>query len=85
MIFGSKLLSSLLMSAVYLLKYLRYRQTKTSSGNVEYIQLWFGSPWCDPCLDPSPPNWVSTHTLETTALDQLANRCVNLRRQRHIS
>jgi len=25
--------------------------------------------------------WVSTHTLENTALDQLINRCVKLRRQ----
>jgi len=40
MIFGSKLLSSFLMSAVYsFLKYLRYKQTQTSSGNVENLQL----------------------------------------------
>jgi len=36
--FGSKLLSSLLMLAIYsFLKYLCYRQTQTSSGKVENL------------------------------------------------
>jgi len=38
MSFGSKLLNSFSMSAIYsFLKYLRYRQTKTSTGNFENI------------------------------------------------
>jgi len=45
MVFGSKLLNSFLMSAIYsFLKYLHYRQTKTSIGNVENLQVAFGSP-----------------------------------------
>jgi len=56
MVFGSKLLISFLMSAIYsFLKYLRYRQTHTSSGNVENLQLPFESPLRDPFFDPSPP------------------------------
>jgi len=56
MIFGSKLLSSFLMLAIYsFIKYLRYRQTQTSSGNVENIHRKFGSPLRDPFFDPSPP------------------------------
>ena len=39
MIFNSKLLSSFSLSAIYsFVQNLRYRQTKTSSGNVENIQ-----------------------------------------------
>jgi len=54
MIFGRKLLTSFVMSAVYFfLKYLRYRQT--SSGNVKNLQLRFGSPLQDPFFNPSPP------------------------------
>jgi len=49
--FGSKFLSSFLMSAIYsFLKYLSY--TQTSSGNVENIQPLFGSPRRDPFFDP---------------------------------
>jgi len=56
MIFGSKLLSSFLMLAIYsFLKYLRYTQTQTSSGNVEKIHRRFGSPLRDQVFDPSPP------------------------------
>jgi len=54
MTFGSKLLNSFLMSTIYsFLKYLRYRQTKTSSVNINNIR--FGSPRDDPFFDPSPP------------------------------
>jgi len=83
-IFGSKLLSSFLMSAIYSFpKYLRYRQTQTSSGNVENLQLRFGSPLRDPFLMllHSTLLWVLIHTLEITGIDQLSNRCVKLRRQ----
>jgi len=42
-------LSSFLISAIYSsLTDLRYRQTQTSSGNVENIQLRFESPGRDP-------------------------------------
>jgi len=52
--FGSKLLGSSLMSAIYsFLKYLSY--TQTSSGNVENTQPLFGSPRRDPFCDPSRP------------------------------
>jgi len=52
--FGSKLLSSFLMSAIYsFLKYLSY--TQTSSGDVESTQPRFGSPGRDPVFDPSLP------------------------------
>jgi len=45
MIRSSKLLSSFSMSTICSFpKYLRYRQTQTSSGNLENIQLRFGSP-----------------------------------------
>jgi len=55
MIFGSKLRSLFLMSAIYsFLKY-RYRQTQTSSGKVENLQVQFGSPLHGPFFDPSPP------------------------------
>ena len=53
-IFGSKLLSSISVIAICaFLKYLRYRQTQTSSSNVEDIQLRFGTPRRDPFCDPS--------------------------------
>jgi len=81
MIFGSKLLSSFLMSVIYsFLKYLRYRQTQISSGKVANLQLRFGSPLRDPFLALLHPLWVLIHTLETTGLDQLTNHCVKLRR-----
>jgi len=49
--FGSKLLSSFSVSAIYSFrKYLRHRQTQTSNGNVENIQLRFGSPQPVPFL-----------------------------------
>jgi len=52
--FGSKLLISFLMSAVYsFLKYLSY--TQTSSDDVESTQTRFGSPGRDPFFDPSRP------------------------------
>ena len=62
MIFGSKVPSSFLMSAIHsFLKFLRYKQTQTSSGNVENLKLRFGSPLCDhfltllhPSLDFGP-------------------------------
>jgi len=39
------------MTAIYtFLKYLRNKQTQTSSGNVENLQLRFGSPLRDPFL-----------------------------------
>jgi len=51
---GSKLLSSFLMSAIYtFLKYLHYKLTQASSGNVENLQLWLGSPLHDPFFNPS--------------------------------
>jgi len=82
MIFGSKLLSSFLKSVIYsFLKYLRYRQTQTSSSKDENLQLRFGSPLRDPFLALLHPLWVLIHTLETTGLDQLTNLCVKLRRQ----
>ena len=82
MIFGSKLLSSFLMLVIYsFLKYLHYRQTQTSSGEVENLQLRFGSPLRDPFLALIHPLWVLIHTLETTRLDQLTNRCVKLQQQ----
>jgi len=44
------------MSVIYsFLKYVCYRQTHTSSGNVRNTQLLFGSPRRDPFFDPSPP------------------------------
>jgi len=56
MIFGSKLLSSFLKLAIYsFLKYLRYRQTQTSCGDVEKMHRRFGSPLRDQVFDPSPP------------------------------
>jgi len=66
MIFSSKLLSSFSLSAIYsFLKYLRYRQTKTSSGNGENIQPRFRSPRRDPFLtlcDPYFRNHCSKQT-----------------------
>ena len=69
MIVGSKLPSSFLMSAIYsFLKYQRYRQT--SSGNVENLQLWFGSPLRDLFFDPlsfdSALGFDSKHWAEST-------------------
>jgi len=57
MAFVSKLLSSCSMSAIYsfLNKYLRYRQTLTSSGSVENIQPMFGLPGRDPFLTLRDP------------------------------
>jgi len=44
------------MSATYsFLRYIRYRQTQTSSGNIENSQLRFGLPRCDTFFYPSPP------------------------------
>jgi len=52
MVFSSKFLSSFLMSTIYsLLKYLRYRQKKTSSGNGENIQPRFRLPRSNPFFD----------------------------------
>jgi len=54
MIFGRKLLRSFSRSAIFsFLKYLRHKQTHTSSGNVATIQLRFGSSWRDPFSYPS--------------------------------
>jgi len=51
--FGSKLLSSFLVSAIYsFLKYLNY--TQASSDNVENTQSRFGSPRRNPLFNPSP-------------------------------
>jgi len=85
MIFGGKLLSSFLMLEIYsftvrnLLFCLRYRQT--SSGNIENLTtpVWIAS--ARPNFRPFTLLWVLIHTLETTGLDQLTNRCVKLRRQ----
>ena len=53
MIFSSRLLSSFLMSTIYsLLKYLRYRQKKTSNGNGENIQPRFRSTRRAPFFHP---------------------------------
>jgi len=69
MIFSSKLLSSFSLSAIHsFLKYLRYRQTKTSSGNGENIQHRFRLPRCDPFCDLCDHVWVATHTLGTIGL-----------------
>ena len=60
MIFSSKLLSSFSLSAISsFLKYLCYRQTKTSSGNGENIQLRLRSPWRNPFFDPLQPMFGS--------------------------
>jgi len=59
MIFGSLLLNSFLMSAIYcFLKYLRNKRTQASSGNVENLKLRFGSPLVDPIYESSPPFFV---------------------------
>jgi len=56
MIFRSNLQSSFSLLAIYcFLKFLHYRQTKTSSGNGENIQPKFRSPRRDPCFDPLWP------------------------------
>jgi len=77
MILGSKLLSSFLMSAIYsFLTYLRYRQTSSvtlkiySSGLDRLCATHFLTLL-----------WILIHTLGTTGLDQLTNRCIKLRRQ----
>jgi len=82
-IFGNKLLSSFLMSAICsFLKYLCYRQTKTSSGNVDIAQLRFGSPRRYPFLTLRRPHWglnlvpyFGYHWARSTN-----HRCVNLLR-----
>jgi len=56
---------------------MQYRQTQTSSGNVENMQLWFGPPGRNPFLLFASLVWISTPTLGTTSLDQLSNHCVN--------
>jgi len=67
-------LSSFLISAIYSsLTDLRYRQTQTSSGNVENIQLRFESPGRDPFWPFVIIVWASG----ITGLDELTNRCVN--------
>jgi len=81
-IFGNKLISSFLMSAVCSFpKYLCYRQPKTSSGNVDIAQLRFGSPRRYPfftlrrhlCLDLDP--YFGYHWARSTN-----HRCINLLR-----
>jgi len=81
-IFGNKLISSFLMSAICsFLKYLCYRQPKTSSGNVDIAQLRFGSPRRYPfftlrrhlCLDLDP--YFGYHWARSTN-----HRCINLLR-----
>ena len=42
-----------------LFSYLRYRQTKTSSGNIDIVQLRLGSPRRDTVFDPSSPSFRS--------------------------
>ena len=60
MIFSSKLLSSISLSAIYsFLKYLRHRQTKTSSGNGKNIQARYRSPRCNPFFDLLRPMFGS--------------------------
>jgi len=62
-------------------KYVRYRQTQRSSGNVENTRLiWIASvrPICWPF---STLVWVSTHILGTAGLHQRTNRYVKLQRQ----
>jgi len=64
MIFSSKLLSSFSLSAIYsFLKYLHYRQTKTSSGNgenmqpsftVDHLDATYFLTLFDPCLGRDP-------------------------------
>ena len=54
MMFASKLRSSFLFQQSTL-KYLRYRQTKKSDGNVKNIQPRFGTSRRDPYFDPSRP------------------------------
>ena len=83
-IFGNKLISSFSMSAICpFLKYLCYRQTKTSSGNVDIAQRRFGSPRRYPfltlrrpnlCLDLDP--YFGYHWARSTN-----HRCINLWRQ----
>jgi len=83
-IYGSKLLCSFLMSAICsFLKYLCYRQTKTSSDNVDIAQLRFGSSRRYPFLTLHCPHWgldldpyFGYHWARSTN-----HRCVNLRRQ----
>jgi len=68
-------ISSFLKAAIYpFLKYLRYRQTRTSSGNVENTQPRFESPRRDPFRHPCLGFNVF---FGTTGLDQLTNHCVS--------
>jgi len=53
MIFGSNLLSS--FGSDMFFSYLRYRQTKTSSGNIVIVQLRLETPGRDTFFDPLPP------------------------------
>ena len=55
MIFDSKLLSSILMLAIYLLLKCLYRWTQRSRSNVENTQLQLGLLLRDLFFDPSPP------------------------------
>jgi len=62
MVFSSKLLNSFSLSAIYsFLKYLRYRQTKTSSGDGDIYNPGLDRlgatnflTLCDPCLGRDP-------------------------------
>jgi len=71
-------LSSFLISSIYsFFKYLQYRKTQTSSGNVENMQLRFGPPGRDRFWHFASLAGISTPTLGNTWLDQPKNRCVN--------
>jgi len=68
--------------------YLGYRQTKTSSGNIDIVQLRLESPRRDKVFDILPPLFRSRHILwgttgpdRTTGLVKLTNFCVRLQRQ----
>jgi len=79
--FGSRLLSSFSMSAIYsFLVYLRYRQTQTGSDPWIYKkQIWIAS--ARPTFWPTLL-WVATHTLRTTApgtgCEGTSSYCCNL-------
>ena len=63
-------LSSFLIPAIYsFLEYMQYKQTPTSSGNVENMQLRFGPLGRDPFWPFASRVWISTPTLGTTSLD----------------
>jgi len=81
MAFGSKLLSSFLMSTIY-----SFSSAYTDGPREAMVMLNINNSGVE-CLGAihfstfGHPCWLSTHTLGTTGLDQLTNRCDNLRRE----